>query len=166
LKILVFTEGTILTHRDHIGLSREQIVELVKNIDHPLTKEYFADSAPIGKCVSKIQEWKQQGATITYLTSRRDPEEIEAIRDVLTKYHFPEGELLFRKGQETYGDVAEQASPDLIVEDDCESIGGKSEMTYPQIRPELKIRIKSVVVKEFGGIEHLPDSLIELFNLR
>jgi len=109
---------------------------------------------------------ERQGATITYLTSRKDPKEIKAIRDVLTKYHFPEGELLFRKGKETYGDVTEQAAPDLIVEDDCESIGGEGEMTYPQMKAELKARIKSVIVREFGGIDHLPDSLAELFNRR
>jgi hypothetical protein len=52
--------------------------------------------------------------------------------------------------------------PNVIVEDDCESIGGEAEMTYPGMRPELKSKIKSVVVKESGGIDHLPDSLTEL----
>jgi hypothetical protein len=37
-------------------------------------------------------------------------------------------------------------------------------MTYPQIRPGLKGKIKSVVVKEFGGIDHLPNDLLELAN--
>ena len=52
--------------------------------------------------------------------------------------------------------------PDVLVEDDCESIGGEVEMTYPHIRPELKPRIKSVVVREFGGIDHLPDDISAL----
>jgi len=33
---------------------------------------------------------------------------------------------------------------------------------YPQIRPELKAGIKSIVVKEFGGIDHLPGDLSAL----
>jgi len=164
MKILVFTEGTILTHRSHAGLTRDEVVERVKGIDYPLTTEYFADSVPIGNCIRKIEAWKQQGATITYLTSRRKPEEVKAIRDVLTRHHFPDGDLLFRSAGEKYSDVAERALPNIIVEDDCESIGGEKEMTYPQIKQELKARIKPVVVKEFAGIGHLPDRIFELLN--
>ena len=65
----------------------------------------------------------------------------------------------FRREGETYGAVAERVMPDVIVEDDCESIGGEAEMTWPQIAPERRARIRSVVVKEFGGIDHLPDDL-------
>jgi len=52
--------------------------------------------------------------------------------------------------------------PDILIEDDCESIGGESEMIYPHIREDLKQKIKSIVVKEFQGIDHLPDSLTAL----
>jgi hypothetical protein len=58
--------------------------------------------------------------------------------------------------------VAERTLPDILIEDDCECIGGESEMTYPHIRQELKSMIKSIVVKEFSGIDHLPDALSEL----
>lgn len=51
--------------------------------------------------------------------------------------------------------------PDVLVEDDCESIGAE-QITYPQIRPDLRSCIKSIVVPEFGGIDHLPDSLRDL----
>ncbi|MBU1868283.1 hypothetical protein KJ608_02360 [Patescibacteria group bacterium] len=56
--------------------------------------------------------------------------------------------------------------PDILVEDDCESIGGEQEMTYTHIRPSLKEKIKSAVVKEFNGIDHLPDSIQELQTLQ
>jgi hypothetical protein len=164
MKVLIFTEGTILMHRNGLGLPRERIVEQVKNRKGPLTKRYFASSVPIGNCVRKIEAWKKQGATLLYLTSRRTMEEVETIRGILSKYDFPEGELLFRKIGEQYKDVAERALPDLIIEDDCESIGGEEEMTYPHIKPELKGRIKSIVVKEFGGIDHLPDDLSTLLK--
>ena len=49
------------------------------------------------------------------------------------------------------------------IEDDCESIGF-GEITYPQIRPEVQARIKSIIVPEFGGIDHLPDSLQALLT--
>jgi len=58
--------------------------------------------------------------------------------------------------------VAERVMPDILIEDDCESIGGESEMIYPHIREDLKQKIKSIVVKEFQGIDHLPDSLTAL----
>jgi hypothetical protein len=35
-------------------------------------------------------------------------------------------------------------------------------MTYPHVKSELKARIRSVVVKEFGGIDHLPDDISAL----
>ena len=54
--------------------------------------------------------------------------------------------------------------PDFLIEDDCESIGGEKEMTITFIKPEIKEKIKSVVVKEFGGIDYLPDNLDELLK--
>jgi hypothetical protein len=178
VKILVFTEGTILIHKNWTGFPREEIVKQVKkwstHSNEELEKlkktgdapspEYFAASVPIGNSAKKIEAWKKQGATIAYLTSRRKSNEVDIIRDVLKKYEFPEGKLLFRKEGEEYKDVAEKVMPDVIVEDDCESIGGETEMTYPGIRPELKSKVKSVVVKEFGGIDHLPDNIAELMR--
>ncbi len=52
--------------------------------------------------------------------------------------------------------------PVILVEDNGESIGGEIEMTCPHIHPEYKARIKSVVVPEAGGIDHLPDDLAAL----
>ena len=164
MRVLIFTEVTILTHRDHVGLPRERIVEVVKRLEDPVGNEYFAASVPIGNCVRKIEAWRRQGATVLYLTSRRTPQEVQTIGGVLAKYLFPDGELLFRKAGEEYKDVAERALPDVIVEDDCESIGGEEEMTYPHIKQELRTRIKSIVVKEFVGIDHLPDNVADLMN--
>ena len=39
----------------------------------------------------------------------------------------------------------------------CESIGA-AQTTYPQIPSALRARIKSIVIPEFGGINHLPDN--------
>lgn len=37
-------------------------------------------------------------------------------------------------------------------------------MVYPHIKPELQQKIKSVVVKEFEGVDHLPDRLEKLIS--
>ena len=46
--------------------------------------------------------------------------------------------------------------PDVLIEDDCEGIG-PGQITYPQIPSAARARIKSIIVPEFGGIDHLPD---------
>lgn len=65
---------------------------------------------------------------------------------------------------QSYRDLAETVLPDVLIEDDCESIGGEPEMTIPQVRPAYKQHITSIVVKEFEGIDHHPDTLAALKN--
>jgi hypothetical protein len=137
MKILVFTEGTIIRYTLKI---------------------------PSGNAPAKLQNWKRQGAEIAYLTSRTKPDEIGMVKHLLEQYDFPQGELFYRREGEGYKDVAERILPDLLIEDDCESIGGEVEMTYPHIKPEPKARIKSIVVKEGGGIDHLPDNFLDLMK--
>ncbi len=141
VKILVFTEGTIIMHKS-------------KGAIHD-----YASYVPIGNAAEKLQKWKSQGAELLYLTSRRTPEEVGQIKEVLGRNGFPAGELLFRRKDEEYKDVAEKVVPDILVEDDCESIGGAKEMTITHVSPEIRKRSKSVVVREFGGIDHLPDDV-------
>lgn len=185
MKILVFTEGTIIMHKSAENFSREERVEqsrmvgiqreeasLVYNSesDIPITPGSVLDSSnyiPIDNAVQKLTNWKKQGATICYLTSRRIKQDIEAIKDVLNRYHFPDSQdLYFRRQGEDYKDVAEriQPAPDFLIEDDCESIGGEKEMTYPHLKLKLKNKIKSIVVKEFGGVDCLPDNIYELIK--
>jgi len=145
MKVLVFTEGTILMNKAS------------NSVDD------YLNYIPVGNAVKKLTDWKNQGAVICYLSSRRIKTEIEAIKSVLVKYIFPDSDnLYFRQQGEEYKDVAEKIMPDILIEDDCESIGGEVEMTYPHIKPELKDKIKSVVVKEFSGIDSLPENVNEL----
>lgn len=181
MKIMVFTEGTVLMFASGKILSREERVKLsqaagVQQEESNLSFESasqikvepgsvydFSRYLPTGQAVEKLNKWKQQGAEIYYLTSRRIKAEIENIRNILKKYDFPDWQNLFYRLQgEEYKDVAERVMPDILIEDDCESIGGEAEMTYPHIREDLKPKIKSIVVKEFQGIDHLPDSLTAL----
>lgn len=161
MKLLVFTEGTIIMHKSAKGFSREEIVKQSLEGKDPTLfdwKEYI----PISNSASKLRNWKKQGAEIMYLTSRTIEHEIREIQEVLRKHEFPEGQIFFRKPREQYKDVTERLLPDVLIEDDCESIGGKEEMTYPYIKLELRRRIKAITVREFGGIDHLLDELSKL----
>lgn len=178
---MVFTEGTALMFQVGKDLSREERVKLsqtagVQQEESNLSFESasqikaepgsvydFSSYLPAGQTVAKLNAWKNQGAEICYLTSRRIKPEIEIIKSILKKYQFPDYQnLFFRRQGEEYKDVAERVMPDILIEDDCESIGGEAEMTYPHIRADLKPKIKSIVIKEFQGIDHLPNSVAEL----
>jgi len=144
MKILIFTEGTIIIHRD-------------KQLIHD-----YGSYVPIGNATDKLNNWRNQGIKIIYLTSRTMKKEINDVKNVLDKYNFPEGQLLFRKKKEKYKDIAEKVKPDILIEDDCKSIGGSNNMTITFINPKIKEKIKSIVVQEFKGIDHLPDDVNEL----
>ncbi len=156
MRILVFTEGTIIMHSGGVGHDRDEIVRQVEENEESVGD--FASYVPIGDAVGRLAAWKRGGAEILYLTSRKKHEEIESIRGVLKEHGFPEGRLLFRQPDEEYWNVAERAAPDILAEDDCESIGGADEMTITHVKPDARVGIKSIAVKEFGGIGHLPDS--------
>ncbi|MBI5392433.1 hypothetical protein HZA96_01065 [Candidatus Woesearchaeota archaeon] len=145
MKILIFTEGTILMHKS--------------------AKEDYSSYISINNASQKIMSWKQQGAEILYLTSRKKQEQVESIKNVLKKYHFPKGELLFRKNNEEYSDIVERIIPDILIEDDCKSIG-EDEIVIHHIKPEIRKRVKSIVVKEFEGIDELPDDIQDLLELK
>jgi len=157
MKILVFTEGTIIMPRAAAGRARNEIGKQKKNTAK-ITHDY-ASFIPIGDSVGKLNNWAKQGAEIVHLTSRSKQAEIQDVQHVLSSYGFPAGRLLFRRDKESYQDIAEAVIPDVLMEDDCESIGGTEQMTITRVRPDIKNRIKSIVVKENGGIDHLPDNL-------
>ncbi len=162
MRILIFTEGTIIMHKTAIGHNRKEAVKQVE--DEQKSVHDYKSYISIGNAIKKLQNWRNDNAEILYLTSRRKPEEIKQIQTVLKKYNFPDGQLLFRQKNEEYKDVAERIAPDILIEDDCESIGGVDEMTITCVNPEIKEKIKSIVVKEFSGIDHLPDRISALMK--
>jgi hypothetical protein len=181
MNILVFTEGTILVFSSGKNLLREEVVRLsqqvgvqrvVQNIGllKALSPEVskgsvydFSSYVPIHHAVEKLISWSKQGATIYYLTSRRTKKEIEMIKTILNTYHFPDAQnLLFCNKGENYKDVARKLMPDILIEDNCESIGGAKEMTYPNMDKVARQKIHSIVIKEFEGIDHLPTNINQL----
>jgi hypothetical protein len=160
MRLLVFLHGTTLMHPGAVGRTRSERVAQVRAGADPSLHDFLA-YVPVEGVVAKLRLWHEQGARIEYLSSHRDPDDVANDTLVLEKHGFPPGRVLARKPGESYGDVAARAMPDVLIEDDCESIGA-GEITYPQIHPHARARITSIVVPEFGGLDHLPDSPDEL----
>ena len=160
MKILIFLHGTAIMHKNAVGRSREERVK--QSAEREESGLDYTSYVPVGNAVQKLKQWEAQGAEIAYLSSHIDEKDIRKDKLVLEKYGFPRGMVYFRQNGETYADVAERIMPDIIIEDDCESIGGEKEMTYPHIKPGLKSKVMSIVVKEFQGIDHLPDNPAKL----
>lgn len=144
MKIIVFLHGTLIMHKSGAGV-----------LD-------YVNYVPIGDVVAKLKKWEYQGAEIMYLSSHENQQDLEKDKLVLKRYYFPKGKIYWRQNGESYADIVEKTMPDVLIEDDCESIGGEKEMTYTNIKPELKAKIRQIVVKEFQGINRLPDDLKHL----
>lgn len=162
MNIAVFLHGTLIMHKNAVGKSREEIIQQIIDKDVSV-KDYFS-YIPVKESVKKLNKWVAQGAKLCYLSALKENENIKADKTVLKRYAFPEGRIYHRNSGESYQEVVERMSPlpDILIEDDCQSIGGEVEMTYPNLMPELKAKIKSIVVKEFSGIDDLPDKLEDL----
>jgi hypothetical protein len=167
MKILIFLHGTIIMHKNATGKTREEIVRQSKGFFLILREKSVCDYKsyiPIGNAVEKLKSWQGEGAEILYLSSHKNIKDVKKDKFVLEKHGFPDGQVFFRQKREQYKDVAEKIIPDVLIEDDCESIGGKKEMTITNVESEVKNKIKSIAVKEFGGINHLPDKISELLK--
>lgn len=162
MKILIFLHGTLIMHKSAEGKSRDERVRQV--MDGEPTVHDYASYIPVGNAIEKLKSWQSQGAEILYLSSHESVEDVEKDKIVLEKYNFPKGQVFFRHNGESYKDVAEKIIPDVLIEDDCESIGGEKEMTITFVKPEIKQKIKSIVVKEFSGIDDLPNEVSNLMK--
>lgn len=160
MKIMIFLHGTLIMHKGALGHKREEIVKQVEE-NEPSVRNYKS-YVPVGRAVEKLQKWKNQDAQIIYLSSHKSAKDLEKDKFVMKKYKFPKGLAYYRKPGQQYNDITEKVMPDILIEDNCESIGGKNEMTITYVKPELKKKIKSIIVKEFGGIDKLPDNIHKL----
>jgi hypothetical protein len=133
MRIIVFLHGTAIMHTAH--------------------PRDFAAYVPTEGAVAKIRAWHHRGAEITYLSSRRRPAELQVDRDVLAAHGFPPGPVVGREDGGDYRAVVRRLAADLLVEDDCQSIGGAAEI-IGAVPPT-----SSMVIPEFAGLAHLPDDL-------
>lgn len=109
----------------------------------------IASYVPTEGAVAKIAAWQNRGADICYLSSHRTAAAATIDNAVLAAHGFPAGTLYYRAHGETYADV--------VVEDDCESIGGFAQTTACGLARSPGPAVPCVVVPEFGGLAHLPD---------
>ena len=146
LTIMIFAEGTMLKPKSWLSLYNH--------------KSYV----PIGNAVNIINSWWQQGANIIYCTSRKKKRALD-IANILREYGFCGRCLVSRGDKERYAEIAEELRPDILIEDDCKSIGGTWQTCIHRVKAEIKQQIKSIVVSEFKGIDHLPADISNLMNL-
>ena len=146
LTIIVFAEGTILKPKSWLSLYNH--------------KSYI----PIGNAASIISAWQQQDANIIYCTSRKKKQAMD-MANILGKYSFCGCCLVARESKENYSDIVEALRPDILIEDDCKSIGGVWQTCIHRVKTEIKQQIKSIVVSEFKGIDYLPAEVSHLMNL-
>jgi hypothetical protein len=157
LRVLVFLHGTALMHAAAAGVARSERVAQVRQREESVRR--LADYVPTPGAVGRLHGWADAGCTIAYLSSHTDAAGVAADEAVLARHAFPRGPVLARRAGETYGDVAAAYTPDVLVEDDCESIGGETQMTFPQLPPQQRARVRSLVVPEFAGLDDLPPDL-------
>jgi hypothetical protein len=143
--IMIFTEGTILKPKSW------------------LTLYHHNSYVPIGNAVHITAAWQQEGANVIYCTSRKN-QQAEKTASLIRKHGFTGTLLVAREQKETYKDIVELLQPDILIEDDCESIGGAWQMCITKVNPELKGKIVSIVVPEFKGIDSLPSCLDQLIK--
>lgn len=159
---MVFLHGTVIMHRNAVNKGRrERVLQVIQKEES--VKDY-ATYVPVGNAVSKLQSWIRQGAEILYLSPHKSIDKIQLDKSILSNYYFPAGRILFRDKGQTYAEIAQAQMPDILIEDNCESIGGKDQMTYTSINHNSSNKIKSIIVHEFGGVDHLPDQLNELME--
>ena len=136
LTVMVFVEGTILKPKSWLSLYNH--------------KSYI----PIGNAVEILKAWQDQDANLIYITSRKG-QQADEIANLLKKYDFPGIDLVARDSKDNYQSIVEKLQPDILVEDNCRSIGGSWQMCITKTKAEVKDKIASIVVPEFKGIDHL-----------
>jgi len=143
LTIMVFVEGTIIKPKSWLSI--------------------YSHNAyiPIGNAVKKISSWQQQGANIIYCTSRKK-RQANDIAALLKRYGFTGAFLATREPKESYPNIVETIQPDILIEDDCMSIGGAWQMCITKVKPEIKKNIVSIIVPEFKGIDNLSTDIEKL----
>lgn len=112
--IMIFAEGTILKPKSIFSLYNHN--------------SYI----PIGNAVEIIKSWNEQGAKIIFCTSRKRKQASD-MASLLVKYGFYGDFLVAREPKERYADIVEAIKPDVLIEDDCKSIGGAWQMCITKI---------------------------------
>ncbi|HKM20969.1 MAG TPA: hypothetical protein VJZ01_02890 [Lachnospiraceae bacterium] len=136
MRIMIFIEGTTFYTRPLLFL---------------FTKHGYK---PIGNAVKKVNALYDSGHEI-YLCSYVRKQRSNFIKSIVDFYGMKYTDILCRDKGEKYSDIVEQLKPDILIEDDCKSIGGLKECCITDVKEEIKKDIQSIIVSEFVGIDNI-----------
>lgn len=139
-KIMIFIEGTTFYTKPFLFL---------------FSKNGYA---PIGNAVEIINKLYNERNEI-YLCSYVRKKRYNFIKSVIDYYNIMYTEILCRDKKENYSDLVERILPDILIEDNCKSIGGEKQCCISNVRDEIKKNIKSIIVEEFKGIDHIQNQI-------
>jgi hypothetical protein len=160
MRIGVFLHGTAIMQAAGADVDRDERVRQVVS-GHPSIWD-FADYVPTPGTAGKLAAWNRYGASVVYLSAHRQAEDVEADEAVLRRHGLSAGPVCAREVGEDYGQLVERLELDVLVEDDCESIGGVSKTCTFMLSPETRRSVRSIVLPEFLGLADLPDDPAEL----
>ena len=136
-KIMIFVEGTILKPRfENNILSRISVTNYV----------------PIGDAINTLKKWQEEGYEVIYLTSLKGRGAMKMAQH-LDELGFTGSMVGYRQKNQDYATLIKEELPDILIEDNCSSIGGEENMCYNLLSEKLKKEIKHIVVEEFKGID-------------
>lgn len=136
MKIMIFIEGTTFYTKPFLFL---------------YSKHGYK---PIGNAVELVNTWYEKGYEI-YLCSYVHKTRFNFIKKVMDFYNIKYTEILCRRKGEKYSEIVERLKPDILIEDDCKSIGGLKECCITDVKEEIKADIQSIIVPEFSGIDSI-----------
>ncbi len=113
---------------------------------------------PIGSAIKIINSWYDKGYEI-YLCSYVRKTRRNFIKSILDFYGIKYTDILCRRKGEQYHEIVEQLRPDILIEDDCRSIGGQKNWCITKVKDDVKKNIKSIIVPEFSGIDNVEITL-------
>ncbi len=163
MKVGVFLHGTAIMHAAAAGVERNERVQQVRRRD-PSVRD-FASYVPTPGTAEKLAAWERHGAILIYLSSHRRQDDIRADESVIRRHGFPAVPVHGRQEGEDYGPLVDRLGLDVLVEDDCESIGGAAQTCAAQMSPAGRQSVRCVVLPEFSGLADLPSNPAELLTL-
>ena len=134
-KIMIFVEGTILKPKYNNIISRICVTSYV----------------PINNAIETLKKWQEEGYEIIYLTSLKGRKAMKMAQH-LDELGFTGSMVGYRQRNQDYATLIKEELPDILIEDDCESVGGEENMCYNILNEDLKKSVKHIIVKEFNGI--------------
>lgn len=109
---------------------------------------------PIGNAVEIVNALYDKGYEV-YLCSYVRKKRYNFIKSIVDFYGMAYTEILCRDKGETYSQIVERLEPDILIEDDCKSIGGLKAFCITNVKEEIKKDVQSIIVPEFAGIDNI-----------